>query len=156
MKTTTTIAAKATLKITSPAFEHESYIPARYSCEGSNTNPPIVINGIPDETVSLALIIEDPDAPGKIFDHWIVWNIKPEKLIEEGSVPGKVGKNSLGEYRYTGPCPPSGTHRYYFKVYALDTTLDLEHEVDKKLVEQALKDHVLAYGELMGLYKKQE
>lgn len=153
---TTTIAAKATLKISSPAFEHESYIPARYSCDGSNTNPPIVVNGIPNGTVSLALIVEDPDAPGKIFDHWIVWNIKPEKLIAEGSVPGKVGKNSLGEYKYTGPCPPSGTHRYYFKVYALDTTLDLEHEVDKKLVEQALKDHVLAYGELMGLYKKKE
>ena len=151
---TTTIAARATLKISSPVFEHEGYIPMKYSCEGQNTNPPLIITEFPKETVSLVLIVEDPDAPQKIFDHWIVWNIKPQKAILENTIPGKMGKNSLGENRYTGPCPPSGTHRYYFKVYALDTLLDFDADTDKKLIEQAMQNHILAYGELMGLYKK--
>lgn len=148
-----TITDKATLKISSSAFEHEQHIPAKYTCQGENINPPLYVRGIPEGTVSLALIIEDPDAPGNIFDHWVVWNIHPAERIDENSSPGITAKNSMGEYRYTGPCPPSGTHRYFFKVYALDTMLDLEREVDKKMVEQALHDHVLAYGELMGLYK---
>lgn len=151
---TTTIAARATLKISSPVFEHEGYIPMKYSCEGQNTNPPLIITEFPKETVSLALIVEDPDAPQKIFDHWIVWNIKPQEAILENTSPGKMGKNSWGENRYTGPCPPSGTHRYYFKVYALDTLLDFDADTDKKLIEQAMQNHILAYGELMGLYKK--
>jgi Raf kinase inhibitor-like YbhB/YbcL family protein len=149
-----TIAAKATLTISSLEFEHEGYIPMKYTCEGKNINPPITINGLPKETISLALIMEDPDAPGKIFDHWVVWNIRPTQTIEENSRPGIAGKNSKGESLYTGPCPPSGTHRYFFKIYALDTLLDLDNDVDKKMVEQALHDHVLAYGEMMGMYKK--
>jgi Raf kinase inhibitor-like YbhB/YbcL family protein len=150
----TTIAAKATLTISSPAFEHEGYIPMKYTCEGKNINPPVVIKGIPKEAISLVLVIEDPDAPSGIFDHWTVWNISPTDIIKEDSVPGITAKNSKGEYHYTGPCPPSGTHRYFFKVYALDTHLDLGSDVDKKMVEQALHEHILAYGELMGLYKK--
>jgi Raf kinase inhibitor-like YbhB/YbcL family protein len=149
-----TIAAKATLTISSPEFEHEGYIPMKYTCEGKNINPPVAISGLPKETISLALIIEDPDAPGKIFDHWVVWNIRPTQTIGENSQPGITGKNGKGESRYTGPCPPSGTHRYFVKVYALDTLLDLHNDVDKKMVEQALHDHVLAYGEMMGMYKK--
>lgn len=151
---TQTIAAKATLKVSSPAFQHEGYIPSKYTCQGNNINPPVVINGLPKETISLALIIEDPDAPGGIFDHWVVWNIRPTELIAEDSVPGVAAKNSRGECRYTGPCPPSGTHRYFFKVYALDTLLEVDDDADKKIVEQALHDHVIAYGELMGLYQK--
>jgi Raf kinase inhibitor-like YbhB/YbcL family protein len=150
----TTIAAKATLTITSPAFEHEGHIPMKYSCEGQDINPPLTIKGIPEETISLALIMEDPDAPGGIFDHWVVWNVRPKEVIKEKSIPGITGKNSSGESRYIGPCPPSGTHRYFFKVYALDAFLDLDDDADKKIVEQALHDHVIAYGELMGLYKK--
>ena len=150
----TTIAAKATLKLTSSEFEHEGYIPAKYTCQGENVNPPITIEGIPKEAISLALIMEDPDAPGGIFDHWAVWNIRPAETIKENSMPGRAAKNSKGEYSYTGPCPPSGTHRYFFKIYALDTLLDLEDDVDKKMLEQALQDHIVAYGELMGLYKK--
>lgn len=150
----TTIAAKATLTVSSPVFEHEDHIPKKYTCEGENINPPVTIQGIPKETVSLALIMEDPDAPRGIFVHWVVWNIQPTETIEEKSLPGAIAKNSKGEFGYTGPCPPSGTHRYFFKVYALDSLLDLHDDVDKQMVEQALHDHVLAYGELMGLYKK--
>ena len=151
----TTIAEKATLTISSRAFEHGAHIPLKYTCEGEDINPPITVKGIPAEAVSLVLIIEDPDAPGGIFDHWVVWNIAPTELIKENSVPGLSGQNSTGGFGYTGPCPPSETHRYFFKVYALDTLLDLESDTDKKVVEQALHDHVIAYGELMGLYKKE-
>lgn len=151
---TSTIAAKATLKISSPEFENEGYIPMKYTCEGQNKNPPVTIKSIPKETISLVLIIEDPDAPKKIFDHWVVWNIHPHETIKEDSIPGMVAKNSKGENSYTGPCPPTGTHRYFFKVYALDTLLEVDDDADKKTVEQALQNHVLAYGELMGLYKK--
>ena len=150
----TTIAAKATLKLSSSEFEHEGYIPVKYTCQGENINPPISIEGIPKETKSLALVMEDPDAPGGIFDHWAVWNIRPTKTIKEDSMPGRIAKNSIGDYSYTGPCPPSGTHRYFFKIYALDTLLDLEKDVDKKMLEQAVQGHILAYGELMGLYRK--
>lgn len=149
-----TIAAKATLTISSPAFGHEGFIPDKYTCEGKNINPPIAIKGIPKQALSLVLIIEDPDAPSGIFDHWAVWNIRPTNKIEENSLPGIAAKNSKGEKRYTGPCPPSGTHRYFFKIYALDTLLDLEDDADKKIIEHALANHVLAYGEMMGLYKR--
>jgi Raf kinase inhibitor-like YbhB/YbcL family protein len=149
-----TISEKATLTVSSPEFEHEAYIPIKYTCEGKNTNPPVNIKDIPKDAVSLVLIMDDPDAPGGTFDHWIVWNIQPTQTIIEDSVPGIAGKNSRGQKNYMGPCPPTGTHRYFFKVYALDTSLDLDDNADKKMVERALKDHIVAYGELMGLYKK--
>lgn len=152
--TMTTIADKATLKITSPEFEHKGNIPENYTCDGNNVSPPLSIEDLPKETTSMVLIVEDPDAPGGIFDHWVVWNIQPTEVIGKGTVPGIVGKNSKGEKKYMGPCPPSGTHRYFFKVFALDSQLDLDEDADKKIVEQALHDHVLAYGEIMGLYKK--
>lgn len=150
----TTIADKATLKITSPDFEHKGPIPEKYTCEGSNVSPPLSIGELPKETKSMVLIVEDPDAPGGVFDHWVVWNIKPTAAIRESITPGVVGKNSKGENKYMGPCPPSGTHRYFFKVFALNALLDLDKDADKKVVEDALHDHLLAYGELMGLYKK--
>jgi Raf kinase inhibitor-like YbhB/YbcL family protein len=152
--TGSTIAINKKLIISSPAFAHEDYIPMAYSCEGSGKNPPVVINGLPEHTKSLVLIVEDPDAPGKIFDHWIVWNIPPAEIIPEDSIPGIVGKNSRGENRYTGPCPPSGTHRYYFKVYALDTLLFIDEKADKNTIIDAMQAHILDYGELIGLYKK--
>jgi Raf kinase inhibitor-like YbhB/YbcL family protein len=148
-----TIAAKA-LKISSPEFEHKGNIPEKYTCEGYNVSPPLSIGEIPKGTVSMVLIIEDPDAPGGIFDHWVAWNIQPTEVIGEGIVPGKIAKNSKGEHKYTGPCPTSGTHRYFFKVFALDTFLKLDDNADKKKVEQALQGHILAHGELIGLYKK--
>jgi len=145
---------KKTLVITSPAFDQGGKIPPDFTCEGAGKNPPLQIEGIPDGAKSLVLIIDDPDAPGGTFDHWVVWNIPPQKKIPENSTPGETGKNSLGENRYTGPCPPSGTHRYFFKVYALDRLLELKKTVDKKNVTHAMENHVLAYGELMGTFKR--
>jgi Raf kinase inhibitor-like YbhB/YbcL family protein len=154
MLTMTTIADKATLTVTSTAFEHEGYIPKKYTCEGENVSPPLNIQGVPKAAKSLVLIMDDPDAPSGVFDHWVVWNIRPTELIKENSLPGTSGKNSTGKSGYTGPCPPSGTHRYFFKVYALDTLLDPGDDTDKKVVEQAIESHVIAYGELLGLYKR--
>jgi len=151
---TETIAAKATLKISSPDFKHMGYIPEKYTCEGYNVSPPLAIGEIPKGTISMVLIVEDPDAPGGTFDHWVAWNIQPTEVIGVGTAPGNIGKNSKGENKYTGPCPPAGTHRYFFKVFALDTMLDLKDDADKKVVEQALLNHVLAHGEMIGLYKK--
>jgi Raf kinase inhibitor-like YbhB/YbcL family protein len=150
----TTIRFKTKLNISSPSFKQEGLIPRTYTCEGSNVNPPLVIESIPEETLSLALIMDDPDAPGGTFDHWVVWNIPPVKSIPENSNPGLEGMNSMGELGYTGPCPPSGTHRYFFKVYAVDVLLDTQKGATKEKVEFALQDHTIAYGELIGLYKK--
>ncbi len=150
----TTIRFKTKLNISSPSFKHEGLIPRTYTCEGSNVNPPLSIERIPEETLSLALIMDDPDAPGGTFDHWVVWNIPPVKSIPENSNPGLEGMNSMGELGYTGPCPPSGTHRYFFKVYAVDVLLDTQKGATKEKVEFALQDHTIAYGELIGLYKK--
>jgi Raf kinase inhibitor-like YbhB/YbcL family protein len=150
-----TAAVKTILSISSPAFEHERYIPKEYTCEGAGKNPPLNIMGIPEDAKTLALIVEDPDAPGGIFDHWVVWNIPLTESIQAGTVPGIEGVNSKGKIGYTGPCPPSGTHRYFFKVYAVNTLLEVEKGADKRKLQYVLQNHVLAYGELTGLYKKQ-
>ena len=142
------------LTVTSSAFEHKQPIPKTYSCDGDNVNPPLAISGIPAEAKSLVLIVEDPDAPAGLWIHWVVWNIPPNGAIKENSVPGTEGLNTARNHRYGGPCPPSGTHRYFFKVYALDAKLDLEENSDKKDVEKAMQGHILAKGELMGLYKR--
>jgi Raf kinase inhibitor-like YbhB/YbcL family protein len=142
------------LKIDSPAFKNEEPIPSQYTCEGANINPPLTIGDIPDETKSLALIMEDPDAPNGTFDHWLVWNIPVTNRIEEKSDPGIPGTNDFGKTGYGGPCPPTGTHRYFFRVYALDVELDLEAGADKKQLLEAIDDHVLAMGELMAKYEK--
>lgn len=140
------------LTITSPAFQPNQAIPEKYSCNGPN--PPLTIEDIPEGTKSLALILDDPDAPNGTFDHWIVWNISPsQKQIAENSAPGLEGLNSDGENSYTGPCPPPGKpHHYNFKVYAVDIQLQISPNSDKKTLEEALKDHILAEGKLIGLY----
>jgi Raf kinase inhibitor-like YbhB/YbcL family protein len=142
------------LTIVSPAFESNKSIPSKYTCDGDDVNPPLNIKGTPEETKSLVLIVDDPDAPMGTWDHWIVWNIPPTNKIEENSVPGTEGLNNFRRHSYGGPCPPSGTHRYFFKVYALDTKLDLNPNSRKKDVEKAMKDHILAKGELVGLYSR--
>lgn len=129
-------------------------IPVKYTCDGADINPPLRIEGIPEGTHSLVLIVDDPDAPGGTWDHWIVWNIPLVETIEEDSVPGTEGLNDFKTQSYGGPCPPSGTHRYFFKVYALDTTLDLPTTSTKTDVEQAMIGHILANGELIGLYSR--
>ncbi len=143
------------LSVKSPIFENNKAIPRKYSCDGNDVNPPITIEGSPTETKSLALIVDDPDAPMGTFDHWVVWNIPASTTkIGENSVPGTEGLNSARQVGYTGPCPPSGTHRYFFKVYALDTELKLDVNSKKKDVEKAMEGHVLAKGELMGTYRR--
>jgi Raf kinase inhibitor-like YbhB/YbcL family protein len=145
----------ANLNVKSPAFENNKPIPSKYSCDGDEVNPPLIIEGIPQATKTLALIVDDPDAPMGTFDHWIVWNIPPEGKITENSVPGTQGLNSGGQQSYIGMCPPSGTHRYFFKVYALDTKLDLKpNQTHKKDLEKAMQGHILAKGELIGLYRR--
>jgi Raf kinase inhibitor-like YbhB/YbcL family protein len=142
------------LSVSSPAFENNKLIPAKYTCDGDDVNPPLTIEGAPEETKSLVLIVDDPDAPMGTWDHWVVWNIPPTGKIEENTVPGTEGINTARQHSYGGPCPPWGTHRYFFKVYALDTMLDLSPNSNKKDVEKAMQGHVLAKGELIGLYRR--
>jgi Raf kinase inhibitor-like YbhB/YbcL family protein len=143
------------LTIKSSAFEHNKPMPKKYTCIGEDINPPLTIEGIPTETKSLVLLMDDPDAVNGIFDHWVVWNIPPSTTnIAENTVPGTEGLNSGREHGYYGPCPPSGTHRYFFKVYALDTELGLSANSKKKDVEKAMQGHILAKGELIGLFHK--
>ncbi len=157
LQTLSFVGGDVVLEITSPAFDHEEMIPKKYTCQGDDVNPELEIQGIPEETKSLILIMDDPDAPIGTWDHWVVWNLDPSiSKIEEDSIPkeGVVGKNSWARNDYGGPCPPSGTHRYYFKLYALDTQLALEKKNNKKTVEKAMKDHVIEQAVLMGKYKK--
>ena len=143
------------LIITSSSFVEGADIPVRFSCKGENINPEIRIGSLPIETKSLAVIVEDPDAPQGVFDHWVVWNLRPRNSIAENSSDGVRGQNGRGENGYTGPCPPSGTHRYQFKVYALDAMLDLPVGTNKKNLMNAMREHVIAGGELTGKFSNQ-
>jgi Raf kinase inhibitor-like YbhB/YbcL family protein len=149
-----TIVANKTLLIKSPAFANGGFIPSKYTCNGANINPELTIKDIPGDTKSLALIVDDPDAPKGTFDHWVMWNIPVKEKIEENSAPGMQGKNGKNENKYIGPCPPSGTHHYHFRVYALDTKFDLPVNTDKKNLLKAIEGHILGTGEIIGLYKK--
>jgi Raf kinase inhibitor-like YbhB/YbcL family protein len=142
------------LIITSSVFKSNGNIPAKYTCEGKDINPPLDIAEIPEKAHSLVLIVDDPDAPGKTWVHWLVWNIPVTHHIKENSVPGEQGLNDFKRIAWGGPCPPSGTHRYFFKVYALDTLLELSSKTTKKELEQAMGEHILAFGELVGVYKR--
>ena len=142
------------LTVKSPAFENNKLIPSKYTCDGEEVSPPLAVEGIPEKTKSLALIMEDPDAPAGLFIHWLVWNIPPTDKIQENSVPGTEGLNTNKKNSYHGPCPPGGTHRYYFKVYALDTHLNLSAFSEKEVLENAIQNHILAHGELVGLYRR--
>ncbi len=147
-------AQEVMMNVTSPAFAHNTTIPQKYTCQGKDINPPLTISNIPEGTISLALIIDDPDAPIRTWDHWIIWNIKPKEEIKENSTPGIQGKNSWGRQDYGGPCPPSGTHRYFFKLYAIDSTIDLPAGSTKTDLEARMKGHILEQAELIGLYQK--
>ena len=143
-----------TMQLTSQDFEDGTVIPKKFTCDGADINPPLVIAGIPEEAQSLALIVDDPDAPGGSWVHWVVYNIPVVSRIDEDSVPGTQGINDFGRGDYGGPCPPSGTHRYFFKIYALDTELALGEGVDKEALENAMQGHIVGYAELIGLYKR--
>ncbi len=143
------------MKISSPAFKHNQTIPSKFTCEGEDINPALSISQVPQETKSLALIVDDPDAPMGMWVHWVVFNIPTSiQQIEENSIPGKQGKNDFGQLNYGGPCPPSGEHRYFFKLYALDITLNFPEGITKGKLEEAMKGHVLSKAELVGVYKK--
>jgi len=143
------------MELTSPAFAHEATIPDRYTCDGSDISPPLQIDNIPTSTVSLALLVDDPDAPSGVWDHWVEFDIEPREIIPESARNlGTGGNNSWGRTGYGGPCPPSGIHRYFFTVYALDTELGLAQGATKGAVLDALEGHVLAEATLMGRYSR--
>lgn len=147
--------------ITSDAFVHEAAIPVKYTCDGDNISPPLAWTAPLEGTQSFALIADDPDAPGGTWVHWVVYNLPadmrglPEAVAGDGDLPGGVhGKNSWPRAEYGGPCPPNGTHRYFFTLYAVDTSLALEPGASKADVLAALQGHILAETTLMGTYKR--
>jgi len=146
---------RAKMKVTSPAFGNNDFIPKKYTCQGDDVNPPLAIENVPVDAKSLALIVDDPDAPVGTWVHWVVFDIPIMDKIDEKSIPGKQGINDFGKKNYGGPCPPSGIHRYFFKIYALDTNLTLREGVTKSELEGAMKGHIVGNAELVGLYKKE-
>ena len=150
------------ITITSTAFSEGSMIPQNYACDGEDISPPLAWSGVPDGTKSLALICDDPDAPMGTWVHWVLFNVSahimelpanilPEKIIQNGA---KHGINDFRKFGYGGPCPPGGTHRYYFKLYALDTEINVEAGINKAQLLQAMEGHILAEGQLMGRYSR--
>jgi Raf kinase inhibitor-like YbhB/YbcL family protein len=140
------------MKLSSPVFNNGEMIPSKYTCDGEDINPPLIIDDIPPGTQSLALIVEDPDAIRGVWVHWVVYDITPRARIEENSVPGKTAQNDFGRSEYGGPCPPSGTHRYYFRLFALDTMFDLPDGAGAQVLKEREEGHVLDKAELMGVY----
>lgn len=142
------------MRLTSKEFSNKGFIPKKFSCQGEDINPVLTIENIPADTKSLALIIDDPDAPMGTWVHWVVYDMPVISGIKEDSVPGIEGINDFGRQAYGGPCPPSGTHRYFFKIYALDVKLNLEPRINKRGLERAMQGHIIDQAELIGLYKK--
>jgi Raf kinase inhibitor-like YbhB/YbcL family protein len=159
----TEIASRGTgsMKLISTAFEHGTLIPVKYTCDGQDVNPPLSFAGIPEEAKSLVLVVDDPDASPETWVHWTVWNIPPQKQFiaeaESGLPAGAVeGATSAGKTGYHGPCPPSGTHHYFFKAYALDAMLDLPAATDAAGLESAMEGHILDKAGLIGLYQRRK
>lgn len=162
MASPTTQTDMMTLQVTSPVFEDGGMIPQQYTCDDANISPPLSWEAVPQETRSLALICDDPDAPGGTFVHWVVYDLPadleelPENLPRDKTFPigGEQGINSTEEMGYMGPCPPSGTHRYFFKIYALDKQLNLPAGETKDKLLKAMEGHILAQGQIMGRYQR--
>ena len=147
----------ASLTISSPAFNADAMIPAKFTCEGASVSPALRVGGLPSGTQSLAIIVHDPDAPMTGgFTHWVAFNIDPVQDIPEGFKGGVQAMNGAGKAGYMGPCPPSGVHHYHFRVYALDTRLALSGSAGKAELEKAMHGHILAQGDLVGLYQKKK
>lgn len=145
------------MKITSPEFGANKKIPSKYTCEGEDVNPPLEFEDVPEDAKSLVLIVDDPDAPSKTWVHWVVFNIPPDtESIDEDTVPDEaiLGRTDFGNKSYGGPCPPSGAHRYFFKLYALDIELDLESGSVKQEVEYAMQNHVIDHAEIIGIFAR--
>ncbi len=154
-------AKEESMNISSPAFDDHGEIPTKYTCDGNDTIPPLAFDGVPSGAKTLALVIDDPDVPKEVnpkgyWDHWVVWNLPADASgVDEGIEPGGVtGKNGWGKNQYGGPCPPDRRHRYFFKLYALDTSLDLPSSAGKKDLEQAMQGHVIEQAELVGTYDR--
>lgn len=148
-----------TMKISSSAFVSGDKIPMKYTCDGNSVNPPLAFSEVPADTKSLVLIMDDPDAvkvAGKVWDHWVVWNIMPQttNIAEDSVPPGIVGMNSGGRQAYGAPCPPNGEHRYFFKLYALNALLDLPFNSGQAVVVRAMEGHIIAQAELGGVYSR--
>ncbi len=150
------------LKIRSSAFNDGERIPKKYTCDGEDVSPPLTWEDVPEETVTLTIISDDPDAPSKTWTHWLIFNIPPELngLPEDVEKVGELengimqGFNDFGRIGYGGPCPPSGVHRYFFKLYALDTRLDLEPGTSKEELLEAMEGHIIEKAEMIGLYSR--
>jgi len=144
------------MRLTSSAFSHQARIPTRYTCDGEDRSPPLSIGDIPDGTAALVLIVDDPDAPRDVWDHWVAYDIPAAGEIPEGVTNlGTGGRNSWGRTGYGGPCPPPGpSHRYVFRLFAIDTTLGLPEGVDKAAVLNAIQSHILDEAELIGRYSR--
>jgi len=144
------------IDISSALFKQNGFIPVRHTCDGKNVNPSLNFDHIPKKTGSLAIIVDDPDAPTGTWVHWVTWNIPVTHHLKEDSAPGLQGTNDFGKRIYSGPCPPKGAHRYFFKVYALDCKLNLAEGADKGELENAMTGHILGFGELIGLYRRND
>lgn len=150
------------VNMTSTAFEEGGMIPNRYTCDDEDISPPLAWASVPEGTKSIALICDDPDAPMGTWVHWVLFNLPPDLTALPEAVPsdsildngGKHGTTDFGRVGYGGPCPPSGTHRYYFKLYALDTEIALDPGATKSRLLKAMEGHILAQGQLMGRYKR--
>jgi len=152
------------MKLTSSVFAEGEKIPSKYTCDGQNINPPLLFSDLPKDAQTLVLIMDDPDIPQfvkqkfhtQVWDHWVVFNIPPDtgEIPEGKNPPGDLGRNTGGNNSYGGPCPPDREHRYFFKLYALDTELDLLEGATKAEVEKAMKNHILAEARLMGRYER--
>lgn len=151
------------IEVRSTAFEEGGMIPAKYTCDGKDISPPLQWAQVPEGTQSIALIADDPDAPSGTFVHWVLYGLSPDRHELTGDLPrdktlpngARQGVNSFGKIGYGGPCPPSGTHRYYFKLYALNTDLDLPPGESKAKLLNAMANHIVAKGQIMGRYKRQ-
>lgn len=144
-------------RLASSVFENNGSIPSKFTCDGKDVNPPLSIQGVPAGTKSLALIVDDPDAPRGMWVHWVVWNIDPKIAeIREDSVPkgAAQGMNDFRKRDYGGPCPPSGTHRYFFKLYALDNLPDPGPKGEKTDLEKAMQGHIISQTQIIGTYKR--
>ena len=145
------------MRIESSAFESGAEIPSRFTCDGESINPPLIFKIVPENAKSLALIVDDPDAPSGIWVHWVLWNIPPTVTeIKEGSTPaGAVaGINSGSKNAFSAPCPPGGIHRYFFKLYALDKVFDLPATSTSEDLSNAMEGHIMSESRLMGIYQK--
>jgi hypothetical protein len=156
-KITKEIKVPGKMQISSTAFGNKEEIPKKYTCQGINTSPPLVIEDVPEQTQSLVLIVDDPDAPLATFTHWLVFNLDPKiKEIKEGELPAGAlqGTNDFGQVFYGGPCPPSGRHRYFFRLYALDSILSVKEGTGRAELEKEMADHIIESTEFFGTYQK--